>query len=139
VSRHLPSVWDVSPISQTKLDNLALRFDRTGAIAFGVYDTEEPERLCAGGAKLVGLVGSDVNSIHRSEPKFSTGDLHASAAAQADDDMRMMMSFQAGEASRFEFKVAHMELHLLSQVSNQDLARCSPELAAPMCGELVWL
>lgn len=87
----------------------------------------------------MGLVGSDVDGIHRSELKFSTGDLHAPAAAQTDDDMRMMMAFQAGEASRFEFKVAHMELHLLSQVSNQDLARCSPELAAPMCGELVWL
>jgi hypothetical protein len=124
---------------QTNLDNSAPRFDRTGAIAFGVYDTEEPERFCAGRAKLVGLVGSDVNRIHRSELKFPVSDLHAPTAAEADDHMCMMVAFQAREASRFEFKVAHMELHLLAQVSNQDLARCSPKLAAPMCGELVWL
>jgi hypothetical protein len=99
-----------------------LRSDRTGAIAFGVYDAEEAERLRSGRAKLVGLVGSDVNRIHRSEFKFPTSDLHTAAAANADYDMRMMMAFQAGEAASFEFEVAHMELHLLAQVSNQDLA-----------------
>jgi len=99
-----------------------LRSDRTGAIAFGVYDAEEAERLCSARVKLVGLVGSDVNRIHRSEFKLPTSDLHPAAAAKADYDMRMMMAFQAGEAPGFEFKVAHMELHLLAQVSNQDLA-----------------
>jgi len=87
----------------------------------------------------VGLVGSDVNRVHRSELKFPIRDLHAPAAAQSDDDMRMMVAFQAGEPSRIEFKVAHMELHLLAKSSNQDLARCSLKLASPMSGELVRL
>ena len=87
----------------------------------------------------MGLAGSDVNCIHRSERKLPIRDLHPPAAAQPDDDMRMMMALQAGEAPGLEFKVAHMELHLLAQVSNQDLARRSPKLATAMSGELVGL
>jgi hypothetical protein len=107
---------------EIELATKVLGFDRTGTIAFGVYDAEEAERLCSGRVKLVGLVGSDVNRIHRSEFKFPTSDLHAAAAAKADYHMRMMMAFQAGEAPGLEFKVAHMELYLLAQVSNQNLA-----------------
>jgi hypothetical protein len=85
-----------------------LRSDRTGAIAFRVYDAEEAERFSAGRAKLVCLVGRDVDHIHRSELKFPISDLYAAAAAHADHDMRVMMAFQTGEAACFEFKVAHM-------------------------------
>ena len=87
----------------------------------------------------MGLVGRDVNRIHRSERKFPISDLYAAAAAYADHDMRVVMALQAGEAACFEFKVAHMELHLLPELSNQDLARCPAKLAAPIGGELVWL
>lgn len=85
-----------------------LRSDRTGAIAFRVYDAEEAERFSAGRAKLVCLVGRDVDHIHRSELKFPISDFYAAAAAHADHDMRVMMAFQTGEAACFEFKVAHM-------------------------------
>jgi hypothetical protein len=124
---------------QIELADSVLRSDRTGVIAFSVYDAEEAERLRSGGAKLVGPVGSDVNRIHRSQVKFPISNLYASAAAQPDHDVRVMMAFQAGEAPCLEFKVAHMEFHLLAQVSNQDLARRPAKLAAPMSGELVRL
>jgi hypothetical protein len=118
----ISSLCPASARLEIELTTKVLRFDRTGAIAFGVDDAEEAERLCSGRAKLVGLVGSDVNRIHRSELKLPVRDLYAAAAAQPDYDMRMMMAFQAGEAPGFEFKVTHMEPHLLAQVSDKDLA-----------------
>ncbi|HMK43544.1 MAG TPA: hypothetical protein VK445_05350 [Dissulfurispiraceae bacterium] len=83
--------------------------DQGRAIALGIHDAEEPERLGFGVQELMRRVRGDINHIESFDGMAAFTDLHLSPASNADDYMFMFMAFVAAEALGGDLEIAEVE------------------------------
>ena len=85
---------------------------RFGAVPLGIHDAQKPEGLgrVLRGAKLMGIVGRNIDDVTQGHPVDETTELSLSDAAQRNDHVLVVMLLQRAETTRLDLEVSHVEL-----------------------------
>jgi hypothetical protein len=98
------------------------RRDRLWPISFGVNDTKKAKRLIAERQKLMWHPGGNIHGVewlHLVGSRIKNG---SALASHGNDDMRMLVFFEAGVTARRDFKISHMKLGGFCMATDEYLA-----------------
>ncbi len=118
-------------------DSGLIQDHRTRPVAARIDDTEKAKPGASKRAQLMGLIGSDINRIHRLEHVIPVPNADRPASAHADHDMSVTMLLQAGVAARLQFEITQVKRDALAEFSGQHLARGAGKFASGVRADFV--